>query len=152
MRKPAKRRNSRVYFISSFGFPSAVRSDAAGSCGSRQTIYVFSFLDYKSHVLAGEGAVWEELLGMPFDFREKGVIVVGIVVCQEELPDAGELGAFDRLQVAGMAPSASALELLGGVLGVVEEEVGSAAEVHDIGVQIRAVLYICAEDDGFSAS
>jgi hypothetical protein len=132
MRKPVKRRNSRVYFISPFGFQSADRSDAAGSCGSRQTIYVFSFLDYKSHVLAGEGAVGKELLGMPFDFREEGVIVVRIVVGQEELLDAGELGAFDRLEIARMAPAASPLKLFGGVLGVVEEEVGSAAEVHDI--------------------
>jgi hypothetical protein len=44
----------------------------------------FSLLDYKSHHLSGEDAIWEKLLRMSFDFGEKGVIVVGIVMCQNQ--------------------------------------------------------------------
>jgi hypothetical protein len=45
-----------------------------------RTIYVFSFLDYKSHVLTGEDTIRKELLRMPFDFGQKGVVMVGIVM------------------------------------------------------------------------
>jgi hypothetical protein len=40
----------------------------------------FSSLNYKSHVLAGENRVGKELLRVSFDFREKGVVMVRVVV------------------------------------------------------------------------
>jgi hypothetical protein len=54
----------------------------------------------QSHVFAGEDRIWEELLRVPLDLIEKGVIMVGIVVGQDQPLDSGALRAFDPLQVA----------------------------------------------------
>ena len=55
---------------------------------------------HQSHVFTGEERIWEELLRVPFDLIEKGVIMVRIVVGQDQPLDSGALRAFDPLQVA----------------------------------------------------
>ena len=54
----------------------------------------------QSHVFAGEDGIWEELLRVPLNLIEKGIIMVGIVVRQDQPLDSGAPRAFDRLQVA----------------------------------------------------
>jgi hypothetical protein len=55
---------------------------------------------HQSHVFTGEDRIWEELLRVPFNLIEKGVIMVRIVVGQDQPLDSGALRAFDPLQVA----------------------------------------------------
>ena len=101
----------------------------------------------QSHVFAGEDRIWEELLRVPLDLIEKGVIMVGIVVGQDQPLDFGALRAFDPLQVARVTPTAMVGQFLRCVLSVMEKKVGASTEVNDVRIDVGSMFDVATEDD-----
>ena len=101
----------------------------------------------QSHVFAGEDRIWEELLRVPLDLIEKGVIMVGIVVGQDQPLDSGALRAFDPLQVARVTPTAMVGQFLRCVLSVMEKKVGASTEVNDVRIDVGSMFDVTTEDD-----
>ena len=54
----------------------------------------------ESHVFTGEKRIWKKLLGVPLNFVEEAIIMVGIVMGQNQPLDSGASRTFDGLQIA----------------------------------------------------
>ena len=107
-------------------------------------------LDVEFHAFAGEEAVGESGLAELLHVEEEFVVVVGVVVGEDETFDAGEFGELHGLVVTAVAPAAVGGEFVGGELGVVDEEVGTAGEFDELGVDGFLMLDIGADDEDFS--
>ncbi len=88
-------------------------------------------------------------LALLFDILEEGIGMVWIVVGESESPDLRPLRYFDGLFPAAVTPTSFAEELVGGVLGIVDEEAGALGKLNDALVNRLSVFDVGTINERF---
>jgi hypothetical protein len=79
--------------------------------------------------LVDRGCVGEHRPGVGFDLVDGRVIVVGVVAGEDQLADSCHLGRLHRMLPSRVTPTHSVIDVvLGGVLGIVDEDIRPLCE------------------------
>src|SRR5207248_2787895 len=108
--------------------------------------------DRDFHSFAGNYRVREPFSTQFFDAVEKIVVVLGVMMREGQALHTSHFRKLHGLVEAAVSPSAVFLQFLGGVLGVMDEQVRPTRQLHQPRIDLLAMLNIRANDEHFTSS